>query len=280
MLNLKTRLFALSLMATLGATDTTGLGLGEIDLVFPRNGTFEPTSLMPIVFGIQNPAAINRIYPTLSYGLWSSDTALGNRTNWTDLAVEKLSDTESPVSFLLDGIANDLNTENQWEFSWRLRWTNCSTPANGTTFHDEGGLVEESDFAWRPYQLGNSILFTTKSGGAQVNLTSLTSADKCDDMQALAFNVTKTLKAPAGDLDGSKCAVLHTPTPTPAPCKASVAPSAASSISSTLTARECTAATPVISCPAKKGGAVTNEMNPHLRWWATGFVLLLANSFR
>ena len=278
MLNIIARLFAFGLMAVLGATETTGLGFGEVDLIFPRNGTFEPTTLMPIVFGIQNPAAVNRTYPTLSYGLWSSDLPPSNRTHWTDLAVEKLPDSDSPVSFLLDGIANDLNTENEWDFVWRLRWTNCSKPADGTTFDKELGFVEEPDFAWRAYSLGKSIKFTTKSGGARVNLTSLTTADKCDDMQAFAFNVTETMKAPSGSLKGRKCAVLQTPTPAPFPCKASVAPSAASSISSTLTSRECTAPTPVISCPAKKGGAATNAMNSQMRWWAAGLALLLLSS--
>jgi hypothetical protein len=111
MLNIKARLIALSLMANLGAADTAGLGVGEIDVIFPRNETFELMPLMPVVFAIQNPVVIDRLYPTLSYGLWSADTPLYNQTNWTNLAVEKLPDTESSVLFLLDGIANTLNTE-------------------------------------------------------------------------------------------------------------------------------------------------------------------------
>ena len=255
-----------------------GLGIGEIDVIFPRNETFELMPLMPVVFAIQNPAAIGRLYPTLSYGLWPADTPPHNQTKWTNLAVEKLPDTESSVSFLLDGIANTLNTESEWEFTWKLRWTNCSTPANGTTFHNEHGLVEEPDFAWRPYWTGKSIHFTTKKGGNQPNLTAISTGDKCDDTQVLAFNVTKTLTAPEGYLEGRKCAVLESPAPTPAPCKVSVAPAAASSISSTLTARECTAATPAISCPAKKGGAAINEASSQLKWWAAGLVLLVGKS--
>lgn len=117
MLNIKARLIALSLMANLGAADTAGLCVGEIDVIFPRNETFELMPLMPVVFAIQNPVAIDRLYLTLSYGLWSADTPPHNQTNWTNLAVEKLPDTESSVSFLLNGIANTLNTENEWEFT-------------------------------------------------------------------------------------------------------------------------------------------------------------------
>jgi hypothetical protein len=52
MLNIKARLIALSLMANLGAADTAGLGVGEIDVIFPRNETFELMHLMPVVFAI------------------------------------------------------------------------------------------------------------------------------------------------------------------------------------------------------------------------------------
>ncbi|KAJ5114808.1 hypothetical protein NUU61_000567 [Penicillium alfredii] len=191
----------------------------------------------------------------------------------------KLSDPEESVSFLLDSVSNTLNTESEREFVWKLRWTNCSTPANGTTSHDEHGLVEERDFAWRPSWTGRSIYFTTKRGGTQSNLTARSIGDKCDDdAQTLAFNVTKTLKAPGGSLEGKTCAVLVSPPPTPAPCKASVAPAAASSISSALTARQSTAATPVISCPAKSGGVAISEANSQLKWWAAGLVLLVGKS--
>ncbi|KAJ6191329.1 exopolysaccharide inner membrane protein-like protein [Penicillium mononematosum] len=87
---------------------------------------------------------------------------------------------------------------------------------------------------------------------------------------ALAFNVTKTLRAQAGYYEGKKCAVLESPAPTAAPCKVSIAPAAASSISSTLTAGQCIAPTPAISCPAKKGGAAINEVTSQLKWWAAG----------
>jgi hypothetical protein len=45
-------------------------------------------------------------------------------------------------------------------------------------------------------------------------------------------------------------------------------------MSSSLTARYCMDPTPVISCPAKKGGAAINEVTFHLRWWAAGVLLV------
>ncbi|KAJ6086670.1 hypothetical protein N7467_005584 [Penicillium canescens] len=274
MFSIKARAIALSLMMSLGTADTAGLGLGEVDLIFPRNETFAPMTITPIVFGIQNPAVIDGLYPTLSYGLWSADTPPSNQTHMTYLAEEHLPNKTGPVSFLIDSIANTLNTENEWRFVWRLRWTNCSTPDNGTTSENGRGLVETDDFSWRPYEVAHSVLFTTKKGATQLNLTTLTADDKCDDAQALAFHATKTLKAPPSNLWGEKCAVLKSPSPTPTPCKASIAPAAASSMSSSLTARYCMDPTPVISCPAKKGGASINEATSHLRWWFAGVLLV------
>lgn len=133
MLSIKARLLTLSRMATQGAANTHGLGVGEIDVIFPRNETFEPMQLMPVVFAVRNPEVIDGLFPTLGYGLWPADTPPHNQTDWTTLASEELPDTNGSVSFLLDSIANTVNTENEWKFVWKLKWANCSLPANGTT---------------------------------------------------------------------------------------------------------------------------------------------------
>ncbi|OQE15404.1 hypothetical protein PENFLA_c032G09750 [Penicillium flavigenum] len=274
MFNIKARLLALGLVASLGAADTAGLGFGEVDVIFPRNGTFGPMTLAPIVFAFQNPAAIDRLYPYISYGLWPADLPNGNQTLSSNLVEEHLPNTTGTVSFLQASVANTLNTENEWEFVWKMDWTNCSTPANGTTSDVERGLAESPDVTLRNYWLGHSIRFTTKKGANQPNLTALTAGDKCSDTSALAFNVTKTLRAQADYYEGEKCAVLESPAPTATPCKVSIAPAAASSISSTLTAGQCIAFTPAISCPAKKGGAAINEVTSQLKWWAAGVLLV------
>lgn len=209
MFNIKARLLVLGLLASLGAADTAGLGFGEVDVIFPRNGTFGPMTLTPIVFAFQNPAAIDRLYPYISYGLWPADLPNGNKTLSSDLVERHLPNTTGPVSFLQASIANTLNTENDWEFVWKMDWTNCSTAANGTTSDDERGLVDKPDVTLRNYWVGHSIRFTTKKGANQPNLTALTAGDKCGDTSALAFNVTNTLRAQAGYYQGKKCAVLR-----------------------------------------------------------------------
>jgi hypothetical protein len=271
MFDIKKQVLAFSLMASLGIAETTGLGFAEVDLVFPRNGTFGPMTLTPIVFAIQNPAAIDRLYPYITYGLWPVDLPPGNQTLDSNLVQQHLpntTDSTSSVAFLEASIANTLNTENDWEFVWKMDWTNCSTSANETTSDGEPKVNLNNPWA------GQSVRFTTKKGANQPNLTALTTDDKCGDASALAFNVTKTLEAQSGHYKGEKCAVLASPAPTPAPCKVSVAPAAASSISSTLTAAQCTAPTPGISCPPKKGAATVNNAVSQLTWWAAGMLLV------
>ena len=243
MFDIKKQVLAFSLVASLGIAETTGLGFAEVDLVFPRNGTFGPMTLTPIVFAIQNSAGIDRLYPYITYGLWPVDLPPGNQTLDSFLVQHHLPN----IAFLEGSIANTLNTENDWEFVWRMDWTNCSTSANETTSDGEPKVNLNNPWA------GQSVRFSTKKGANQPNLTALTADDKCGDASALTFNVAKTLEAQSGYYKGEKCAVLASPAPTPTPCKVSVAPAAASSISSTLTAAQCAVPTPGISCPPKKG---------------------------
>ncbi|KAJ5203078.1 hypothetical protein N7449_005157 [Penicillium cf. viridicatum] len=244
MFNIKARLFALVFGASIGAANTHGLGFGEVDVIFPRNGTFGPITITPIVFAIQNPEAIDGLYPYISYGLWRADLPPKNQTLDTHI-----------------------------EFVWKMDYTNCSTSANGTTSNDGRGLAEKPEINLNSPWAGRSIRFTTKKGANQPNLTALAAGDKCGDTSALAFNVTKSLRAQSGYYEGKKCAVLESPAPTPTPCKVSISPAAASSMSSSLTARYCADPTPIISCPAKKGGAAINDVSS-LKWWAAGVLLV------
>ncbi|OQD65332.1 hypothetical protein PENPOL_c006G06466 [Penicillium polonicum] len=274
--NIKARLFALVLGASIGAANTHSLGFGEVDVIFPRNGTFGPMTITPIVFAIQNPEAIDGIYPYISYGLWQADLPPKNQTLDTHVVTSHLHNTTGPVSFIQSSIPTTLNTENEWEFVWQMDYTNCSTLANGTTSNDRRGLAEKPEINLNSPWASRSIRFTTKKGANQPNLTALTASDKCGDTSALAFNVTKSLRPQSGYYEEKKCAVLESPA-SPTPCKVSISPAAASSMSSSLTARYCLDPTPIISCPAKKGGAaINNDVSSRLKWWVAS-VLLVGN---
>lgn len=275
MFNFKACLLALSLVASLVMADPEGLGLGlaEVDLVFPRNDTFEPMPLMPLVFAIQNYAAFKKLYASIEYRL----ELLHRPQNATfipfrSFSFEDLPTNESTV-FLRHGFPNLVNTENTWKLQWKARWTNCSTSDDGTAFDDDHGIEDWHGFHTRTYEPYQNLIFTTREGGRQPNLTTLTTGDDCDKTQAFTFNVTKTLRLPLA-LEGwgpSSCALLASPPPTPRPCKASVPPKAASSISSTLTHIECFASTPAVSCPTKTGGATVHGPGAKDACWTAGF---------
>ncbi|CAI7663381.1 unnamed protein product [Penicillium palitans] len=259
MFNIKARLLAVGLMASLGAANTHDLGFGEIDLIFPQNGTFEPMVLMPVVFAFQNPKVIDGLYPYLRYGVWPADLPKGNQTMAAYIDGDSIPSALHPEG---------LDTENEWEFVWGLEWTNCSTPAHGTTSDGKPKVNYNGPSA------GRSIRFTTKKGAGQPNLTALTADDKCDDISAMAFDVTKTLIAQSGYLEGDKCAVLETPAPTPSPCKVSIVPSAASSIAAAITSAQCAGIDPIVSCPAKNGGAAITDVASSLKWWTAGVLIV------
>lgn len=103
--NSKSCLLALGLATTLMTADPTGTA--EFDVVFPRNNTFEPMPLMPVIFVAQS----------LEYLV----SLLNGSTN---ASFEKVGIGELPanetMAFLYKGFANLLDTEDMWEFSGRM----------------------------------------------------------------------------------------------------------------------------------------------------------------
>ncbi|KAJ6445148.1 Lysine--tRNA ligase [Purpureocillium lavendulum] len=245
-------LVAISLLLGLAAADATGNA--EVDVVFPRNDTFEPMPLMPVVFAIQNPAAVRQLYPSLHYMV--APLGQPNRRKFESLDIRNLPVNET-TAFLYRGVPNLLDTEGMWEFSWELRWINCSTSDNGTDFDGDDTVEDLNGFHRRTYSPLQTVFFTTRQGGTQPNLTAISTGDTCDETQALGFNVRQYLQVPdALSNDGvTSCALLASPAPTPRPCEATLGPDAASSISASITSRECVVATPAVSCPPKDDAA-------------------------
>ncbi|CAG8890308.1 unnamed protein product [Penicillium egyptiacum] len=248
-------LLALGLLALAGADST---GTTEVDIVFPRNDTYELMPLMPVVFAVQNPAAVQHLYTTLEYLVWPEEGPYNGSFN--ELRIDMVTPNET-TQFLSEGIPNLLNTEGKWGFSWRLRSTNCSTSDDGTAYNDDHMTEDYDGFHRRTSWSYQYFRFTTAKGGRQPNLTAITTGEDCGKTQGIAFDVKQNLEVPFA-LTGngpSSCALLASPAPTPSPCRASVVPSIASSISARITQAECYAATPAVSCPPKKDGAAVNS---------------------
>ncbi|RJE19224.1 hypothetical protein PHISCL_08431 [Aspergillus sclerotialis] len=101
-------------------------GTTEIDLVFPRNDTFAPMPLLPVVFAVQNPPVSKMLWPRLEYGVGPLGHAnlSADFHDFDDLTDMPSNDTSA--YFVYTGVADRVNTEGNWEFWWRFRAMNCS----------------------------------------------------------------------------------------------------------------------------------------------------------
>jgi len=245
---------ALSLRSALGATmlwaaqvgGTTFPATVEVDLIFPRNDTYAPSALFPIVFAFQNAALAPSLDPGFDLTIQSSDG--GNTTaqiqnplldqTWNNFS-------SSEPTYVYTYITNLNETDSGVAASYMLSWAfgagNCSNDTGSQTL---GGGFRSS-----------SVEFTIQSGAQQPDLVAATaSSSSCANMSHFAFNLTGTLDvALPAQYDGrNTCAVFSDVQPLVAgdPCAVQVGSATASSISAALTATACAAVSPVVSCPS------------------------------
>jgi hypothetical protein len=224
------------------ADPTTFPATVEVDLIFPRNDTYAPSALFPIVFAFQNAALAPSLDPGFELDLW--DLTSLNLTGYSpalDLAWTNFSgsDPKYVYTFVTHPKAS----------SYRLEWAfgagNCS---------DQGGTVELGG-GFR----SNSVEFTIQNGAQPPDLVAATAGASCSNMSHFAFNLTGTLDiAVPAQYDGrNTCAVFSDVQSLVAgnPCAVQVGSATASSISAALTATACVAVSPVVSCPPTKNVA-------------------------
>lgn len=243
---MKSSLLTLGL-ATSGALAATK-GNAEVDILFPRNNTFAPTPLMPVIFAVQNPAVAQLLNLRLDYRV----IPYGHPNATTDYERVRLNalPNNDTTFYTHDFVSEILSKEGTWEFFWKLRWNNC------TSARDDQG----THFSRDTEEPVNSFVFTTHKDGSKVDLSAMSSGDDCGKAQGIGFEVQDMLNVPPpqnADLLTS-CAHVAIPAPTPTPCSASIASDAAESISSRITQAACLAATPVVSCPAKNSADRTS----------------------
>ncbi|KAB5571869.1 hypothetical protein GE09DRAFT_1268166 [Coniochaeta sp. 2T2.1] len=183
----------------------------EVDLIFPRNDTYAPSTIFPIVFAFQNTALVPSLNPGLDVLLW-------------------------------DSTGNDVMADQPYLI---LQWNNLSshdptyvyTYVVGLDTDGTGALVFAGGSRSTP------VFFTIQSGAQQPDLAAAGGTAGCADTSHFAFNLTGTLDVsfPAAHGGRNTCAVFSDAQPLVAgnPCAAQVSPDAASSISAALTATAC-----------------------------------------
>jgi len=235
-------LLSVLLQSTSTLADTFPATL-ELDLLFPLNTTYAPTTLFPIVFALQNAPLFPLFDPQFDFQIW--DITHGNGLNATSYApVLDLSTTNFTVAETIFVYTYVHLPVGSYSLVWGFAITNCS----------EGEAGEPLGFVHSGGSRGYGVQFTVQDGAQVVDLAAPLTSDQCAGLEHFSFNVTGTLEVPepAEDDGLDTCAVLDEQMPLVEgnPCAVSVGTAAASSIEAQITKTECGRISPLtgISC--------------------------------
>lgn len=217
----------------------------ELDLVFPRNDTYAPASVFPLVFAVQNLAAAA---PSTSLFIdWSvakpGDPWLATGSVRLDLAAWA-NVTENPYYVALwTEKLSQADSTGTYNLLWMLRFTNCTI--DQPYYH-----MEEPDAS----DVRSTTMFTIREGAQRPDFVD--GPDTCP-VQGLTIGITGVRDTSGFDFTGqtnghrSVCGVVSESPPPANPCVAKVNAAAASSISAELTASACAGSRPVLTtgCP-------------------------------
>jgi hypothetical protein len=240
---------ATSLLAYLGTAQAAS-GTAEVDLILPQNDTYAPMHIFPAALVFQNPMLASYLHLQTDFEV----TPVSNYSNtielgwlWEDFANLSTSDPFKQYNEVIQGV----DVEGTWELRWRFRYVNCSRAADGNLTVDH-------------YTLRNQrVIFTTKDGAKEPDLSAATTDGTCSNAMALAFEITETHDSGGYFADGRPCAQLADTTPAPNPCAVTIKPSAASSVAASHTQNVCEASQTIWEvfptwCPELEEGAARN----------------------
>lgn len=205
----------------------TSTGILEVDLIFPRNDTYDPGPFFPIVFAIQNPQLAAPLELLVEYTISSGQNFSKNTGGYHNVNRFNISGADPYYLWFRNTFVSDM--EDTWLFRWSTTVTNCST-ADG----------EEANRTSRAMpDINNLVWFTTKKGSQQPDFEAATSDDVCSDTEAFTYNMTGTVKSmePIG-FGLPLCARLSDIPPDPKPCAVKI--TTASNISAEMADDACT----------------------------------------
>ncbi|GFP58989.1 hypothetical protein TASIC1_0011035600 [Trichoderma asperellum] len=192
----------------------------EVDLLFPRNETYAPSWLMPIVFAVQNPPlTVPPLSASIEWAVWEgNDTGSPGsaRAGFGDVAATNPAPSNPN---LLSVAVNTISyPEGVWTLAWYVQYDTCGGPRRGENF---------------------TTVFTVSKSGKAIDIEAATSSDTCGTAEAQAFNVTSPVQC--GTLD---------PSPTTNPCAVTINSAAVSSISALAkaTGAVCTSYSTNLTC--------------------------------
>ncbi|KGO76569.1 hypothetical protein PITC_088480 [Penicillium italicum] len=232
-----------SSILVMGNTAATNNDIFEVDLISPRNQTYTPQALMPVVFALQNWKLSETTASFLSWDMWEGNnwTSLGSQDGASYLDQDPMPTQSSGTHFITRFFNTIDYPDGTWTFQWSLQLWNCS---------DNYELQGD-----RSIQTNNTVTFTvSRQLGKAPDLVAATSAEECGSTIAHAYNVTR---------GGQGCGYIS-PSVTANPCSVAINSSAASSIMASATALACDPLAkgiyPNVTCPASP--AKSNHAGP------------------
>ncbi|GKZ29773.1 hypothetical protein AbraIFM66950_006403 [Aspergillus brasiliensis] len=244
-------------------------GVTEVDLIFPRNESFSPSPLTPIVFAIQNPSLLSSLNPTISYNIERVYVDVDESYITAGVIhLSRLNYTTSDPYFLYWSVST-LDIEGTFRFAWEILMNNCS-------------LSQQSDALTFAYlnTIRHQFYFSTKNGTSSPDISAATEGGTCEKSVAQAVQVPELWEVPTSQTSSwgaPSCAPTVGPSPTPSPCQVKIDSTAAASISAALTATACR--NPLrtgLSCPTPSPKNLASSTQPPiggLRILAMGLLL-------
>lgn len=229
-------------------------GVVEVDLIFPRNETYAPFARLPIIFAFQNSHLAPFLDPIIEINAQLVQNANGS-TQWTppdSTYLEQLrwanftnNDTYFAYPTYQRGIFN-FETDGVWQLTWALNWAACTEDSLAKTNSKDQIMRNRSE---------HTTTLTIKKGAQKVDLVSGTTGKSCSRQEGVALNITDTLKVPISahwEGQGDMCASMASPVPKLDPCRVSIDPTAAASISCSLSLATSKATSSSPACPEDK----------------------------
>ncbi|RAH78659.1 hypothetical protein BO86DRAFT_438059 [Aspergillus japonicus CBS 114.51] len=221
----------------------------EVDLISPRNMTYTPQALMPIVFALQNPALSDTTAASIFWSVWEGNNLTSPGSIMDGVLELDVGDNWNRTSSEPHFVTRFFNTVNYpegfWTLSWSLQLYNCS----------DNPEKQGDQFI----TTNNATTFTvSRQSGKTPDLVAATSAETCGATVAYAYNVT------GGEYG---CGFMGSNV-TANPCSVTINPSAASSIMAAATEMACspleTGVYPNVSCPASPVESSNEAAPPHV----------------
>jgi len=241
----------------------------EIDLVFPRNGTYAPDHLLPIIFAVQNPQAavglLTEVTLTLNHGGGFAGKEI--KLDLKNVADDNLTAVGNAPYFLVFESTALEGMEGHFGLIYDFLLLNCSS----TELDPQGsGRPKRNITSFR-----NMTEFTLRSGAPAAVDGFFTSRDDCP-IDVATLNVTGNLPYDNFARPGSRtlCGVLTEPIPAPTPCAVQISSALAANLSARVTDSACARHDPSPSLGCAQRSRAARPTSDRAFWPAVGLAFL------